>query len=257
LISHIDIFPDEAFGELSDLSHFYSFTLGNEDDRRGMLGHNPTKPQDVYDIFAKYVEGKIPHLPWCEASLQPESFTIQAQLASLNRMGYLTVNSQPALNGVPSSHPTFGWGGQGGHVYQKGYCECFCSPERLEKLKEMVEQEPTQSMMLYAVNVRGDEHRAGGDEGWGRESVMAVTWGVFPNREILQPTIFDSSTFLVWAEEAFSLWTSMWLNLYDFESDSYELIESMRDTYYLVAIIDNDFISDTNGGKLWNLIGNC
>jgi hypothetical protein len=38
----------------------------------------------------------------------------------------------------------------------------------------------------------------------------------------------------------------MWLNLYDFGSDSYELIEKIRDTYYLVAIIDNDF---TSGGK--------
>jgi hypothetical protein len=62
----------------------------------------------------------------------------------------------------------------------------------------------------------------------------------------LQPTIFDPEIFLVWAEEAFSLWSAMWLNLYDFGSDSYELIEKMRDTYYLVAIIDNDF---TSGGK--------
>jgi hypothetical protein len=62
----------------------------------------------------------------------------------------------------------------------------------------------------------------------------------------LQPTIFDPEIYLVWAEEAFSLWSAMWLSLYDFGSDSYELIEKMRDTYYLVAIIDNDF---TSGGK--------
>lgn len=67
------------------------------------------------------------------------------------------------------------------------------------------------------------------------------------DREILQPTIFDPSAFLVWAEEAFSLWTSMWLNLYDFDTDSYELIENIRDTYYLVAIIDNNFLSKNNG----------
>lgn len=72
-------------------------------------------------------------------------------------------------------------------------------------------------------------------------------------REILQPTIFDPNSFLVWAEEAFSLWSNMWLNLYDFDTESYELIEGIRDTYFLVAIIDNDYVSATNGdgSSLW------
>jgi hypothetical protein len=48
--------------------------------------------------------------------------------------------------------------------------------------------------------------------------VAAVTWGVFPNREILQPTIFDTYTYSVWAQEAFHLWLSMWAPLYDEES---------------------------------------
>lgn len=70
---------------------------------------------------------------------------------------------------------------------------------------------------------------------------------MYTHREILQPTIFDPSAFLVWAEEAFSLWTNMWLNLYDFESRSFELIEEIRDTYYLVAIIDNNYLAQHNG----------
>jgi hypothetical protein len=32
-----------------------------------------------------------------------------------------------------------------------------------------------------------------------------LTWGVFPDKEILQPTIFDPSTFLVWKHEAFQV----------------------------------------------------
>jgi hypothetical protein len=72
-------------------------------------------------------------------------------------------------------------------------------------------------------------------------------------REILQPTIFDPSAFLVWAEEAFSLWSSMWLNLYDFDTESYELIQNIRDSYFLVAIIDNDYVStkDNDESSLW------
>ncbi len=30
---------------------------------------------------------------------------------------------------------------------------------------------------------------------------IALTWGVFPNREILQPTVFDHDSFVVWSEE--------------------------------------------------------
>ena len=103
----------------------------------------------------------------------------------------------------------------------------------------MVTDNPT--MNLYAVNNFGHELYVGVEEG----GVTALTWGVFPNREILQPTIFDPSTFLIWAEEAFSLWTSMWLNLYDAETESYGVIEDIKDTFYLVAIIDNAFTSPT------------
>ena len=33
-----------------------------------------------------------------------------------------------------------------------------------------------------------------------------VTWGVFPNHEIVQPTIVERSSFLAWKDEAFALW---------------------------------------------------
>jgi len=236
-----------AFGELSNLSHFYSFSLGSQDDRRAMLGCKPTEVQHIYDIFARYVEGELPHLPWCETVLQPESLTIQRQLASLNRHGFLTVNSQPPVNGVQSTHSTFGWGGNDGYVYQKAYCECFVSPKNAQKLLSMVKNNP--SMNLYAVNNSAEELRVGIEEG-----TTALTWGVFPCREILQPTVFDPSTFLVWAEEAFSLWTTMWLDLYEMDSKSYELIETVRDTYFLVAIIDNNFTSTGNTGSLWEAL---
>lgn len=64
-------------------------------------------------------------------------------------------------------------------------------------------------------------------------------------------TIFDPETFLVyWAEEAFSLWTAQWQDLYDFDSESFELIENIRDSYFLVAIIDNDYIAGAQNGVI-------
>lgn len=237
-----------AFGELSELSHFYSFTLGSEEERLDMLGHCPKTPEDVYEVFAKYVEGKIPYLPWCDTPLQPESSSIMKELAALNRAGFLTINSQPSVNGVPSNHKAFGWGGSGGYLYQKGYCEFFVNPENAQRLVSMVND--NKFMNLYSVNKQGKELRVNVQD----EGVTALTWGVFPCREIQQPTIFDPNTFLVWAKEAFLLWSSMWLDLYEIGSESYKLIEDIQENYYLIAIIDNNFMADADGGYLWKAL---
>ena len=174
------------------------------------------------------------------------SFTIQEEIAALNRKWFLTINSQPAVNGVPSDDPVFGWGGKGGYCYQKAYVECFVSPENFAKLLESAEKRD--SLNLYGLNSKGEEVKIG-QEGGG---VTALTWGVFPNREVLQPTVFDPEIFVhTWSEEAFSLWQTMWLSLYDEESEAYELLEEIHDTFYLVAIVDNEFQKDDN---LWKLL---
>lgn len=86
-----------------------------------MWGETLRSHADVYAVFQRYVEGRIPMLPWCEEPLQVETSTIARQLSALNRAGFLTINSQPAVNGVPSDHTILGWGGPGGRVYQKAY----------------------------------------------------------------------------------------------------------------------------------------
>lgn len=54
-------------------------------------------------------------LPWSEMdSLQLETGHIKDQLVALNRRGFLTINSQPRVNGVSSSDPNVGWGGPNG-----------------------------------------------------------------------------------------------------------------------------------------------
>ena len=70
----------------------------------------------------------------------------------------------------------------------------------------------------------------------------AVTWGVFPQKEIIQPTVVDPESFPIWKDEAFELWKSEWQVLYAEDSPSFELIDEICDTYYLVNIVDNDFI---------------
>jgi len=160
---------------------------------------------------------------------------MSASLAILNRNGFLTINSQPAVNGFKSDHKIYGWGGTGGYCYQKAYVEFFVSPQNLKYFMNNITKYP--NLNMHAVNANGDFHCNGYDK-----DVIALTWGVFPNREILQPTIFDPESFIVWSKEAFILWKEGWASLYDDETRSSELLYNMHDQYYLVAIIDNDYI---------------
>jgi len=46
------------------------------------------------------------------------------------------------------------------------------------------------------------------------------------------------------------LWTTIWASIYDDESASNALLHSIHDTYFLVAIIDNDYVSSTS---IWSV----
>lgn len=135
----------------------------------------------------------------------------------------------------------FGWGGRGGRVYQKAYVEFFTSPKKLKKLIDLCRNR--KSINYYAINAAGHTYTSG------MKGVTAITWAAFPNREIIQPTVFDPSTYPVWSQEAFQLWIAMWASLYDEESRSCELIHEIHDDYFLVAMVDNDYVSD----DLWTL----
>ena len=75
------------------------------------------------------------------------------------------------------------------------------------------------------------------------QGVQAVTWGVFPGREVLQPTVVDVESFLVWKEEAFALWM-IWADAYDEESVSRELIlGEIMESFFLVSVVDADFVA--------------
>lgn len=50
-----------AFGELSD-THFFRFLVGSREDRKAMWGEAPIVPEEIFETFASYIEGKIPTL---------------------------------------------------------------------------------------------------------------------------------------------------------------------------------------------------
>jgi methylenetetrahydrofolate reductase (NADPH) len=68
----------------------------------------------------------------------------------------------------------------------------------------------------------------------------AVTWGVFPGKEIVQPTIVEAVSFMAWKDEAYELGLQ-WARVYDYDTPSRKFITETFENSYLVNIVHNDF----------------
>ena len=110
----------------------------------------PVSEKDLSDVFMKFCQGQIPALPWCDSGLSPESTIIISDLIQINSLGFLTINSQPAVDGALSSDTTYGWGPKNGFVYQKAYIEFFVAPKELNELFERMKDFP--ALTYHAVN---------------------------------------------------------------------------------------------------------
>lgn len=213
-----------AFGELDA----YGIALKGSNAQNRKLWGEPKSVSDVANIFVKYLENGVEALPWSEAPIASEADAIKNNLIALNNRGLLTINSQPAVDGVKSSDPIYGWGPPNGYVYQKAYLELLVAPELMPELITRINKDP--ELTYYAVNKAGVlTSNASGD------GPNAVTWGVFPGKEIVQPTIVETISFMAWKDEAFRLGMD-WAHCYDAPSPSRHLIEHMMANWYLVNI---------------------
>ncbi|KAI9800868.1 MAG: hypothetical protein M1825_003651 [Sarcosagium campestre] len=220
-----------AFGELDA----YGIGLKGSNERNIKLYGSPQSVKDIAQLFVRYVEGDLSSLPWSESPITSEADSIKQDLVDLNSRGLLTINSQPAVNGAKSSHPIHGWGPSNGYVYQKAYLELLVSPKLIDDLIGRIEENP--DLTYYAVNKSGHlRMNALGD------GPNAVTWGVFPGKEIIQPTIVETVSFLAWKDEAFRL-GSDWALCYPSASPTRNLVETIMQDWYLVNIVNNDFHS--------------
>ncbi|KAF9939808.1 hypothetical protein BGZ67_008916 [Mortierella alpina] len=82
------------------------------------------------------------------------------------------------------------------------------------------------------------------------EGPNAVTWGVFPGKEIIQPTVIEKVSFLAWRDEAFEIWRE-WEHLYPKGSDSQKLLHQIGHDYWLFNVVNNDF-RDEDG--IWDIV---
>ncbi|GJD09366.1 Probable methylenetetrahydrofolate reductase [Galdieria sulphuraria] len=230
-----------AFGELTEHHLLGSGGFRSKEEKEALhRAYGELKNfSDVSNIFLRYLSGEVSRLLWSESDgLAKETMIIMEPLKWLNKHGLFTINSQPRVNGVPSSDIVFGWGGPGGYVYQKAYIEFFAKREVVEALIEASKSYPL--ITIFAVSSKDSELLTNTKN---LSSANAVTWGVFPDREIIQPTVVDPYSFLVWKEEAFSIWTELWGRLYEKDSTSQQILRHIHDNFMLVNVVDNDYVA--------------
>ena len=129
----------------------------------------------------------------------------------------LAIDVSPPLSLIPS----------------QAYLEFFVSPQLLAALRPHIEQDV--NITYYVINKAGDLSTNTHSEG-----PNAVTWGVFPGKEIIQPTIVEAISFMAWKDEAYEL-GQQWAKFYDQGSAAREFIESFFDNSLLVNLVYNDF----------------
>ncbi|KAI9344097.1 methylenetetrahydrofolate reductase-domain-containing protein, partial [Obelidium mucronatum] len=229
-------FPNGHWGDSRSVSYgeldHHGISLKCTPEEALNVWGTPKTNKDVSKLFSDFCKGRIASLPWCD-EMAPESESIQTYLSNINMNGFLTINSQPAVDGAPSSDPRYGWGPKHGFVYQKSYVEFFVSPSALDKLIRKLDQNP--HLTYHAVNKKGDLRA--NVECFGPN---AITWGVFPNREIVQPTVVDADSFLAWKDEAYELWNK-WAEIYPAGSESAVLLNGIADDWFLMNVVNNDY----------------
>ncbi|EFX01553.1 methylenetetrahydrofolate reductase [Grosmannia clavigera kw1407] len=245
-----------AYGEIDG----YGVSLHMSVGQAMKLWGRPSTADDVSQIFIRHLRGELSAIPWSEEEFNPETETIRDRLVSLNKKGWWTVASQPAVNGLESTDATFGWGPPNGFVFQKTFVEFFLPSADWAKLRSRL-QEPAvrDNICFYAATAAGElessdadstQNAGDGSGAVGEASTHAVTWGVFPGKEIVTPTIIEEVSFRAWSEEAFGIWKE-WAGVYPKGSDSAKLLESIRDDYRLVNIIHHNYI---DRDALWKLL---
>ena len=136
-----------------------------------------------------------------------------------------------------------GWGGPGGYVYQKAYLEFFCSKDKLDLLVEKSKALP--SVTYIAVNKEGQCV-----SNVGPNTVNAVTWGVFPGKEIIQPTVVDLDSFIVWKDEAFEIWTRGWACLFPEGDPARGLLEQVINLIKIIVPKNSGHVVFKNSSSL-------
>ncbi|OWB65056.1 methylenetetrahydrofolate reductase (NAD(P)H) activity protein [[Candida] boidinii] len=243
-----DDFPNGRFGDSRSPAYGeidgYGPSLKISNNRGYDVWGYPVTLDDISKIFINYLSKKIDILPWSDLGLNSETAIIQEELIQLNEKHCFTIASQPATDCSRSSDKIFGWGPKNGYVYQKAFVEMFVSKKQWED--EFLPKIKKNKQISYYVGDINDNFSSN----LPTLSSNCVTWGAFPDREIIQTTIIEEESFKAWNNEAFQIWRE-WQRLYPKRTPSYQLIDKILDEFYLVAIVHHDF---PNESALWDIL---
>ncbi|MCJ1422094.1 hypothetical protein MMC32_008464 [Xylographa parallela] len=216
---------------------------------------SPESRADISELFKRHVMGSLDQLPWSEGGLNEETRVIEHELCRLiEERGWWSVASQPAVDGVSSDDPIFGWGPKGGFVFQKAFVEFFIPEEDWKTILRPYLSSPVVAadVSWYAAPcplsiVNEDNSFESSDAA---SAVNSVTWGVFPGKEIVTPTIVEEVSFRAWVDEAFGIWAE-WERCYAPESRSRHTLQEERGKCWLVNVICHDF---RQKNRLWEIL---
>ncbi|CCC69895.1 hypothetical protein NCAS_0D03140 [Naumovozyma castellii] len=239
----LDEFPNGRFGDSSspafgDLDLCGSSLIRQSPKRSLEIWSTPTSLDEIAKLVINYLNGRVQCLPWSDTPIDHEVDSMIKNLVQLNNKLIITINSQPQINGIRSNDPIHGWGPKDGYVYQKQYLEFLLPREKLPKLE--AELKDNEMLTYFAVDSKGtltSNHPDG-------SRANAVTWGIFPGREVLQPTIVEKVSFLAWKEEFYYILQEWELNFQENEKlESAHFLQHLIDDFVLVNIVDNDYVS--------------
>ena len=162
----------------------------------------PVQHSDISEIFVRYLQRSLSAIPWSEEPLRSETNSILPHLIALNlQKNWWTVGSQPAVDGCPSEDDIHGFGPEGGYVYQKAFVEFFGDYEDVlwiqRKALDVERSSKRRKVTFYAANAETESGKAlvtNMQKGDGN----AVTWGIFPGKEIVTTTLIEEMSFIAW-----------------------------------------------------------
>ncbi|PYH42723.1 methylenetetrahydrofolate reductase (NAD(P)H) MET12 [Aspergillus saccharolyticus JOP 1030-1] len=243
----------------------------------------PVTREDISALFRRHVSGELYIVPWSEGGAEEGSGTLNAEteiirpelLQLIDKRGWWTLASQPAINGVRSDDPIFGWGPPGeGFVFQKPFVEFFCpSKDYHTILKPLLERHGHEKLAWFATNVKGDfESSLPGSNVEDPDpidinpaNVNAVTWGVFRGKEIVTPTIIEEVSFRAWGDEAYRIWDE-WRRIYPKNSATERFLDATKNDVWLVCVVGQEFGAGTEVGSkeeeeetkwMWRELAGC
>jgi len=236
-----------AFNQLNELDVLLKVSRQSAEQWWGF----PTCAQDVGQLVIGYLTGRIASLPWSDTPAADEVTAISNELRKINDGStgqWFSINSQPAINAVDSADPVYGWGPKHGYVYQKANLEVMVHPEMWEHhLKPLLSKVPFYEAIYYAVDSKSEKLVTNAEE----DTVNAITWGIFPGKEVVQPTIVEGTSFLAWKDEAFRI-AHEWSRFYPSTSPSAQFLREIAQDWWLVNIVHHNF-HDAQG--LFRMLG--